>query len=876
MQALPTPLAPLGAYKQFIIIKLIPQSDGKTQKLPINPANIQPFEKGGDWQNRPELWWDFDTVATMVNAMGPQYCVGFLLTENDPFMFLDIDGCLEPTGQWSQASCQMMAMFPGAAMEVSQSGTGLHLFGTYSSMPEHAKRDVHKLGAELYSSKRVVALTGVNAVGDASADVTALLPPFIDYYFPPKVVANAAGWTTEPVENYTSTETDAELIERALSTTSAMAHFDTSAVGFRELWENDEVKLAVRFPPDSTDTYNRSSADMALASHLAFWTGGNCERIQTLMLQSGLVREKWEWHTAYLTETIERAVALQTSFYSVREPVDTVVLEACGAVKLKGSSPEQVAYAENVRSTILSQAAPEDAALLAKEANASLWIDNKDVPADQLAAKVRPIETAACTPVDTVKMRSGFQYVSAEMQLDFFAGCVYVSDIHKVVTPRGQKLNPDRFNAIYGGYVFQIDDTGKKTTNKAWDAFVNSQVLVWPKADRASFRPDKPHGAIFELDGEIHINTYKELDIEEGEGDVTPFLNHLKNLLPKEHDRNVILAYSAACVQHIGCKFKWAPLIQGVPGNGKSLISDCISYAVGERYTHMPEAKEVTEKYNDWLFNNVFVNLEDVYYPDSKIEVLESLKPMITQRFRPMRAMGQSQVMSWNCANFFFNSNHKNAIAKTKDDRRFFVVYCPQQTKEDKVKYGMDKHYFRGPNGLVTWLENGGYAKVRHFLRNYEIPAELNPAVEAGGLALEAPLSSMNDEVLEESRGGIEANIIEAAEEQRVGFANGWLSSVALADLLKEIRKESMLPPGHRRKRVLEELGYIPHPGLEGGRMPRKSKLHPGKPRLYIKRGHPEANLRSSKAILGAYERDQQNATSGVEVADWFEAERAT
>jgi primase-polymerase (primpol)-like protein len=52
---------------------------------------------------------------------------------------------------------------------------------------------------------------------------------------------------------------------------------------------------------------------------LAFWTGGDRERIERLFDQSGLVREKWWSRADYRERTIANAVRSTGEFY---EPAD--------------------------------------------------------------------------------------------------------------------------------------------------------------------------------------------------------------------------------------------------------------------------------------------------------------------------------------------------------------------------------------------------------------------------------------------------------------------------------------------------------------------------------------------------------------------------
>ena len=66
-----------------------------------------------------------------------------------------------------------------------------------------------------------------------------------------------------------------------------------------------------------------SSADLALCNHLAFWTAGDANRIDSLFRASGLMREKWDERRAastYGQRTIEKALASATERYDPGRP----------------------------------------------------------------------------------------------------------------------------------------------------------------------------------------------------------------------------------------------------------------------------------------------------------------------------------------------------------------------------------------------------------------------------------------------------------------------------------------------------------------------------------------------------------------------------
>jgi hypothetical protein len=263
----------------------------------------------------------------------------------------------------------------------------------------------------------------------------------------------------------------------------------------------------------------------------------------------------------------------------------------------------------------------------------------------------------------------------------------------------------------------------------------------------------------------------------------------------------------------------------------------------------MPPASEISEKFNSWLFNTIFVGVEDIHVPDSKAEVLEILKPMITGDRLAKRAMQQDQVMMANCANFIFNSNHRNAIKKTLNDRRFCVFFTAQQQVEDIARDGMSGNYF--PD-LYDWLRGDGYAHVAHFLSTYAIPVEFNPTLGCQ----RAPYTSTTGEAVEASLGAVEQEVLECIEEGRQGFAGGWVSSMALDALIERLRMGRAIAPRKRRD-LMKSIGYDWHPALKDGRVNNHILMDNGKPRLYIRQGHIHANLVGGAEVVRHYEAAQ-------------------
>ena len=585
--------------------------------------------------------------------------------------------------------------------------------------------------------------------------------------------------SAEPVPEWRGPTDDADLLRRALQSRSAASAFGTRA-SFADLWDCNHEVLAKAFP-DPKNPYNASQADAALVAHLAFWTGRHGERIERIMRQSKLAREKWD-REDYLPRTIAQIL----------------------------SQPGEV----------LTDKLPEPPAL--------------------------PQATAEAP---TQKLVSGSTFLPASAQLDLFNGCVYVQDEHKILVPGGHLLKPDQFRVAFGGYTFAMDTVNERTTRNAWEAFTESQALRAPRANSTCFKPALPPGEIVDDAGHTAVNTSWPANVPRKAGDLTPFLAHLRKVLPDERDQAILLAYMAACVQHKGVKFQWMPVLQGVEGNGKTLFSACVAQAVGQRYTHWIPAKSLSSQFNAYLGKTVFLAIEELYVQEHAAEVIETLKVVIAGGTGvQVEKKGVDQISMEICCNAMGNTNYKAAIRKTPDNsRRFGVFYTAQQTYADLQRDNMTGDYF--PR-LYNWLKReDGFAVVSELLHTYPIPPELNPA----GSMHRAPVTSTTDAAIVESRGSVEQQIAEVIAQDTPGFMGGWVSSIMLDRLLSETLKVGNRLSLAKRREMLTSMGYVLHPGLTDGRVNNPVQPDGRKPQLFILADHPAAHIRGAAEIARAY-----------------------
>jgi primase-polymerase (primpol)-like protein len=226
--------------------------------------------------------------------------VGFVFVKDGGIVGVDIDHCLDPaTGEPNETAADILAMIPPTYIEVSPSGTGLHIF-LKGAMPEGGCKNT-KTAVEMYAHSRYFTMTGKSYQGsvDTIAEDNGVLKKIHDKYI--RVQRKQA--TKKRSKQVGAPLSDEELLEKARQ----------SGAG-----EN----LALRWDGKWQELFqSQSEADLSLCCKLAFWSGKNREQMDRLFRQSALMRPKWdERHKAdgatYGEETLCKAAEATENVYS--------------------------------------------------------------------------------------------------------------------------------------------------------------------------------------------------------------------------------------------------------------------------------------------------------------------------------------------------------------------------------------------------------------------------------------------------------------------------------------------------------------------------------------------------------------------------------
>ena len=688
---------------QFVCWRHEVNDKGASIKVPYSPRTGKKINhlQAANWMTEQE--------ARELCAQSQGAGVGFVLTDRDPFCVIDIDNCRIEGDQYHAWAHMAISPFytQGAAFEISQSGYGVHLAGTLTDIKDvHLYKNKWADDAgnkfEFYFKDRFIAFgpygwhQSWHAIIDAQ--IAALVP-----------MRNLTELVDVGVRdpNWNGPEDDQILLDKMLSSTGGMFHAAGKKATIAELWYARD--LHVHFPTNSDNPldFDHSSADLALMSHLAFWTGKDAARMDRIFRMSALCRDKYLNRDDYRQGTILAAIKGTMSVYGQR----------------------------------------------------------KEKPATEAGQFDR--EGVAARVDTTIVMHDQLSTV--------FQGCTYIKRHHAVLMPDGYLLTPAQFKTVMGGKSWQVSHNGRPSKD-AWEAFSNNQTWRPPMARDFAFRPDAPFGHMFEDDT---VNKYIPPVIDVKEGDPAPFLDLLTRLLPQEHDRQILLHWMARVAQSPGFRTRWAPVMQGVEGNGKSLVMKFMEYAVGERYTHYPTPEDMQEKYNGYVSDSLLVCVEEIDMAGRRT-MLDKLKPLITNDRVEIRMMGTDKYMATNRTNWMFATNHRGAIIKTKDDRRYAIFHTAQQSVDDLHRDGMTADYF---TAMYQWLKGDGGAIVTHYLRHFPMTSELDP----GAKCIRAPETTSTATAIDESMSPAEAAIADAIAADEVGFRGGYMSAYHITNKLRAV-----------------------------------------------------------------------------------------
>lgn len=391
----------------------------------------------------------------------------------------------------------------------------------------------------------------------------------------------------------------------------------------------------------------------------------------------------------------------------------------------------------------------------------------------------------------------------------------------------GQRINAEALNSAYSRELLPSKDMleaqGKDATPEEMsrptmfpaDFLLNHQKCL--VCDGYLYDPSSPND-VYSDDphGFRNVNIYQKPTTkptpETAANAAAVWLNHLANLIKEPEYRRVLTDYIAYMVQFPGRKIRWAILIQGAEGCGKSYLAKILSVVLGEPNVRMINNDILRSTWTDWATGSQVVILSEIRVAgQNRHDIMNRLKEAITDDRIPINQKGKDSRTVLNVTNYIGFTNFPDALAVGEGSRRWFVIKSPLQTPEQVKALGED--YF---DVLFQDLASnpGGY---RAFFESWEISSDFAPDGRA-------PDTIYLKEMIEDSADAISASIRELIRENENPLVQDDLISQKILKELLDTKESTQYVT-----RILRENQYNLVPG--------RAEINGIKHRLWIKSG---------------------------------------
>jgi hypothetical protein len=303
---------------------------------------------------------------------------------------------------------------------------------------------------------------------------------------------------------------------------------------------------------------------------------------------------------------------------------------------------------------------------------------------------------------------------------------------------------------------------------------------AFPKCDLPIYLPRADQ--IFEREGHRYFNLWRANVLEPRKGSVKPFLDHCAYMLPDETERNTMLDWLAWNVQHAGEKIMWALLLQGTQGTGKSYFGWLMRLLLGKRNVSMPTNDLIHEIYTTWQKSCQLVIVEELM-ARGRMELVNKLKPIITQDTTIVREMHRPAYEQPNVFNLLLFTNHEDAIIIDSSDRRYCVLFSPAEPREPEYYAKLWEWTEVNAGVILRWMNERNLSKFQ--------------------AKAHAPMTAGKRQLILSSMSNLQAWMVDAIETNSWPFMSDLVSTTHLMDCLpNHLRNVSIQAVGRALKQI--------------------------------------------------------------------------
>ena len=303
----------------------------------------------------------------------------------------------------------------------------------------------------------------------------------------------------------------------------------------------------------------------------------------------------------------------------------------------------------------------------------------------------------------------------------------------------GRFVLKDRFVTQYANQRFNVGTSLQPKLVSLGQAWITS-----PRRKNAPRIVMAPKELAILTDGSI--NSWKGFTCVSKAGDVRPFIDLLKRLIPDVNERRYVLIWLAYLVQNPEARFFVALVIWSLQqGTGKNLLFETVTSLFNKRHTKVVGQEVFNDGFTDWQAHKVVVICDEVSSTDKR-STSDRIKGWITATDNTINAKNEPKFTQDNLIKYIFLSNHADAVFLNETDRRFFVVEATSTRLPSDFA-----------DAYVKWRDSDGRSALRNYLVNINTK-EFNPKAPA-------PSSNAKREMVEDNKSDLERWVDETLEQ---------------------------------------------------------------------------------------------------------------
>ena len=284
--------------------------------------------------------------------------------------------------------------------------------------------------------------------------------------------------------------------------------------------------------------------------------------------------------------------------------------------------------------------------------------------------------------------------------------------------------------------LWLAEHTGGKGDPKASRLFDLAKDRETMTADGFLWRPDTlvpVAPRVIKHDGRQLINEWRGLALSPIEGDVQPWTDLVRYLIPDDRTRQCVMQWMANLFLNIGEKPSWQLLIRGSLRNGKDSIIRPLAQILGARGASDIRSEDIDAGWGDPFYAKKLTIFQEIWRPNDRqfANTLKTYCAPTATGTRDYNIKKGGVKTGVDCSAVIGMSNHRACIAVDQGEERYFVIDCfiPPLEADFYRKY-------------YAWLNAGGAGAVLHYLLNDVDMAGFNagklPYVTEGAVELMA------------------------------------------------------------------------------------------------------------------------------------------